>query len=104
VVADATTGSNKWAEQLYRQKTFYEKLFAAQSELGEGLLIVEGGCIVYANDAFVDVSGYTQEELVRLPTRLDLFVEGERSFFSDLLGLLRSRGRVASTPQPLLSL
>ncbi|MGH7749320.1 MAG: diguanylate cyclase domain-containing protein, partial [Candidatus Dormibacteria bacterium] len=36
----------------------------AVSDLGEGLLVTEYGRLVYANDAYIAMTGYTREELV----------------------------------------
>ncbi|MDQ3018741.1 MAG: EAL domain-containing protein [bacterium] len=44
----------------------------AISELGEGLFILEGKKIVYANDACTKISGYSQEELYGLRSLLDV--------------------------------
>lgn len=79
IVHDVT--ERKRVEKLYRQKDFYNTLLEAQSDLGEGLVIVEDERIVYANEAFLNVCGYTQEELAALPTCFDLLVEEEKVLF-----------------------
>jgi PAS domain S-box-containing protein len=62
----------KRAEEVRRQRDFYETLLQAQSDVGEGLLVIEGERIVYANDAFCLMSGYGVAELMALPTFLEL--------------------------------
>lgn len=55
-------------EELHRQRDLYEDVLTAQSELGEGLIVIEDGRIGYANEAFCEMSGYGQEELTALPS------------------------------------
>jgi PAS domain S-box-containing protein len=59
------------AEEIRQRKDFYETLLKAQSDVGEGLLVVEAGRIRYANEAFCLISGYSTEELTTLPSVLD---------------------------------
>jgi PAS domain S-box-containing protein len=47
-------------------------LLAALSDLGEGLVITENGRFVAANDAYVNLTGYSREELAALPTLIDI--------------------------------
>jgi diguanylate cyclase (GGDEF)-like protein/PAS domain S-box-containing protein len=51
-------------EALAQQTARTQMLLEAVSELGEGLLVTENGRLVYANDAYVAMTGYTREELV----------------------------------------
>jgi diguanylate cyclase (GGDEF)-like protein/PAS domain S-box-containing protein len=51
------------SEQLRDQTQRMESLLEAVSELGAGLLISEQGRLVYANDAYVAMTGYTSDEL-----------------------------------------
>jgi PAS domain S-box-containing protein len=67
----------EWSEEVRRQRDFYETLLRAQSDVGEGLLVVEGERIRYANEAFCLMSGYSPEELVALPTYLELATEDQ---------------------------
>lgn len=66
-------------EELRRQRDLYEGVLAAQSELGEGLVVVENERIRYANDAFCEISGYGMEELKALPSLTELVAQEERS-------------------------
>lgn len=67
--------------ELRRQRDLYETLLQAQSEVGEGLVIAEGARIVYVNGAFCGISGYTEHELVALPSFFELFAPEERAGF-----------------------
>ena len=60
--------------QLERQSS----LLATLSDLGEGLLITENGRFVAGNDAYVNLTGYTREELAALPSLISLAVPGEQ--------------------------
>ncbi|HEY0830748.1 MAG TPA: PAS domain S-box protein [Candidatus Dormibacteraeota bacterium] len=47
-------------------------LLATLSDLGEGLVITENGRFVAGNDAYVNLTGYTREQLAALPSLIDL--------------------------------
>src|SRR5215204_2442979 len=82
----------KWAEEVRRQRDFYETLLAAQSDVGEGLLVIEGERIRYANKAFCLTSGYSAEELTALPSYLDLAAEDQRPLLDDWMRRRRREG------------
>ncbi len=73
----------KWAEEAHRQRDFYKALLEAQSDVGEGLLVIEGERIRYANNAFCLMSGYSAEELISLPTFWGLAAPDQRSVLYD---------------------
>ena len=75
------------AEKLRRQNAFYETLLKIQSDIGEGLIIVDGRRIVYANQAFADMSGYALPDLYAMPSYLDLLVPEERERVGSRLSL-----------------
>jgi PAS domain S-box-containing protein len=54
------------------QRDLYEALLRAQSELGEAFVLVEGERIVYLNAATEALTGRTAEELLALPSLLEL--------------------------------
>lgn len=89
VVGIATIARNvdRWreAEELRRQKDFYETLLKIQSDIGEGLVIVGDGRIVYANQAFARTSGYSLSELYALTSYLDLLIPEEKDRVADRL-------------------
>lgn len=47
-----------------RQQELYEALLQAQSDLGEGVLILAGTEVLYANEALTQLFGYRPEELM----------------------------------------
>ena len=47
-------------------------LLATLSDLGEGLVITQNGRFVAGNDAYVNLTGYTRDELAALPSLIDL--------------------------------
>ena len=61
-----------------REKERYERLLQAVSDLGEGVLVTDGGRLVYANDAYVRMTGYSIEELRAFPSLLELAVAEDR--------------------------
>ncbi|HKW72695.1 MAG TPA: PAS domain S-box protein [Candidatus Dormibacteraeota bacterium] len=69
------------AAQIDRQSS----LLATLSDLGEGLLITENGRFVAGNDAYVNLTGYTREELAELPSLIDLAPPEDRQRITDQL-------------------
>jgi PAS domain S-box-containing protein len=61
-----------------RDKTLYETLLQAQSDLGEGVAIAQLSSrrITYANDAYCRIVGYEREELLQM-SYMDLLVPAE---------------------------
>jgi diguanylate cyclase (GGDEF)-like protein/PAS domain S-box-containing protein len=84
-IARDTTERKRVEENLRQQKDLYEALLHAQSEVGEGLLILEDERIVYTNEAFSQISGHGSSELMALPSVLDLVVPEERASFGERL-------------------
>lgn len=65
--------------EVRRQRDFYETILTAQSDAGEAFALVEeDGRIVYANEAWERISGYTREELYALPGWIELVPEYDR--------------------------
>ncbi len=60
--------------QIERQSS----LLATLSDLGEGLLITVNGRFAAGNDAYVNLTGYSREELVAIPSLIDLAPADER--------------------------
>jgi len=67
------------------RRNFYETLLKTQSDLREGLFVVEREHIIYANEAFCEISGYSMADLADLPSVLDLAASEERSVLEDRL-------------------
>ena len=66
------------AEQALRdQRDLYVQLMQALSDLGEGVTIAQDGRFAYANDAYCRLTGRTLDELLTLPTTLDLCPDDE---------------------------
>jgi len=55
-----------------------EALLQAQSDLGQGFFVAFGEKLVSANEAFCRITGYSLEELLRLPSLLELVPAEER--------------------------
>jgi PAS domain S-box-containing protein len=60
------------------QSDRYESLLLALSEIGEGMIVLEGERCVFANTAFERLSGYTFSELAALESVFDLLPPAER--------------------------
>ncbi|MEJ7822239.1 MAG: PAS domain-containing protein [Chitinophagaceae bacterium] len=50
----------------------YEGLLQAQNEMGEGIAIIEGERFIFLNDALCKIYGYSREELLALPSFLEI--------------------------------
>src|SRR5215217_7179070 len=75
------------AEAVSRQGHSCEALFEALSALGEGILIIEGERIRYANGAFSLLSGYGTEELKALRSYSELATEDQRTMLDHQMRL-----------------
>ncbi len=63
-------------DEVAGENSFYRTLLAAQSDAGEGVLVIEVGRVVYANQAMQAMSGYSEAELKALP-RWTVLVGGD---------------------------
>src|SRR5437899_1779138 len=57
-------------------------LLATLSDLGEGLLITENGRFVVGNDAYVNLTGYTRDQLAAMPSLIELAPPEDRERLS----------------------
>lgn len=70
---DSTPGSWLAAElKADNQAERYGALLDALSDLGEGLVVTEAGKLVYANQAYLDMTGYTEEDLAAKSSLIEL--------------------------------
>ncbi len=71
-IGEDITERKAMEDVLARQTSLYETIFQAQSDIGEGFLLVQGERVLYANEAFASTTGYTVGELLGLPSYLSL--------------------------------
>ena len=77
-----------------RRRERYQMLLQAISDLGEGLLITERGRMVYANAAYLQLSGYSDDELRALPSLIDLAPQEQQAALHESL-----RQRLGGVPR-----
>ena len=71
-------------EQLILQTQLYQNLLKAQSEIGEGVSITEGERFIYVNDALCKIYGYSEEELLLMPSFLNIIAPEEREAYTQI--------------------
>jgi PAS domain S-box-containing protein len=86
-------------EMLKVQTQLYQNLLKAQSEIGEGVSITEGERFVYVNDALCRIYGYSKEELLSMPSFLELVAPEEREAFTKIFKRRFSGSLVAENGQ-----
>lgn len=59
-------------DEVVGENDFHKALLAAQSDAGEGVLLIESGRVIYANRAMEILSGYSEDELKTLWVWMDL--------------------------------
>lgn len=69
--------------EIRRLTELTEALMRAQGEMGYGVVIVDGQQVLYANEAFLELSGYSLETLVALPSFFGLVPEEERKVLQE---------------------
>ncbi|MEW6468794.1 MAG: PAS domain S-box protein [Bacteroidota bacterium] len=85
IIAHDMTTRKKAEDSLREQTQLYESLLRAQSEMGEGVAITEGERFIYVNDALCHIYGYSKEELMALPSFLDLVIPEQREVLTQRL-------------------
>jgi len=104
-------------DEVLGENNFYKALLAAQSNAGEGVLLIESGRVIHANQAMESLSGYTAAELSALPSWTELLEDAGAALLpsgamSDLLPesgsgrqevVLRVRGGQRLTCEAVLS-
>ena len=63
----------------------YESLLHAISDMGEALIITEGGRLIACNEAYLQMTGYTLEELQALPSLIELSPAEDREQLAEQL-------------------
>lgn len=93
-VAGVALDRVRLVEALADETDRYQALLQAISDLGEGFLVAEGARLIYANDAYCAMTGYTIQELKAMPSLLDIALPAER-------GALRAKfqARMRGEPQ-----
>src|SRR5687767_8365985 len=66
--AGGITRRKQTEDALRKQKNLYEAIVQAQSDLGDGFLLVEEQRIIYTNEAYCRITGYKATELTALPS------------------------------------
>jgi two-component system cell cycle sensor histidine kinase/response regulator CckA len=66
------------------QTALYEALLRAQSEIGDGVAVIDGERFVYVNEALARMYGYTVEELLALPSFFAVVAPEQRTVLADL--------------------
>jgi PAS domain S-box-containing protein len=67
------------SQELSAEKARYESLLNTVSDVGEGVVVAEGTRLVYANEAYCQITGYSFEELAALDSLIELAPRDERS-------------------------
>lgn len=61
------------------QSGLYHALLKAQEDVGEGVVIIEEGRITFANEAACRMAGYTTDEMLALPSFIELVHHDDRA-------------------------
>ncbi len=96
----------------HRLKTFLDDvLLKAIGDIGEGILVVEGSQIVYANETFQRMTGYSEEQLLALSSFFNLLDDSHKekhqekiiAFRKNPQGLLRFQAALRADRNQVLS-
>jgi PAS domain S-box-containing protein len=68
-------------DELVGENSFFKALLSAQSDAGEGVLLVEGDRVIFANQVMESLCGYSETELKALPSWMDLVGGAGRELF-----------------------
>jgi len=72
-------------EEIHRQQQLYESLIKTQSEMGQGIAITENQKIIYANDALCRMYGYEMDEILTMPSFINIVVPEDRERLTERL-------------------
>jgi PAS domain S-box-containing protein len=91
---DAEGERTRALAQLHERNSMYETLLQTVSDLGEGFVVTDAGRLVFANAAYCEMTGYTYEELLELPSLVELTAPEEREEIANRLRERLAGGRV----------
>ena len=80
--------------QLHERNAMYETLLHAVSDLGEGFVVTDAGRLVFANAAYCEMTGYTYDELLELPSLVELTAPEHRDVIAARMRERLAGGRV----------
>ena len=89
-------------QSLRKQKDLYETLIETQGEMGQGIAITEGESILYANDALCSLYGYNKNEIMNLPSFMDIVVPEEKEKLSERLKQRISGDEIGDTGETIV--
>jgi len=70
---------------IQQQQQLYESLVKTQSEMGLGIAISENQKIIYANDALCTMYGYDMQEILMMPSFIDIVTPEDRQRVTERL-------------------
>lgn len=70
-------------DEVAGENSFLRAVLAAQSDAGEGVLVIENGRVVYANATMQELSGYSEAELKALPD-WSVLIDGDAPLVTDM--------------------
>ncbi len=84
-------------EALQKQTDLYQSMLQAQSDLGEGVMVIKGDKVAYMNDAFCELTGYTPEELPDVTSLMKIIPSDRTELTEDWLAK-RNSGQDVGEP------
>ncbi len=85
-----------------RAQDLYDTLLKAQSDLGDGVALTEGMRFIYANEALARIYGFSVDELMELPSMLDIIAPEERLRLMQRLRERQSGANVGASGETVL--
>jgi diguanylate cyclase (GGDEF)-like protein/PAS domain S-box-containing protein len=83
-------------DALRRRTDLFQALLEAQREVGEGLVIIDGERPLYVNGAFCQITGYSLDELLALPSLLEIVAPDERQRIVESIRAREAEGHAVS--------
>ncbi|HJR46413.1 MAG TPA: MASE1 domain-containing protein [Actinomycetota bacterium] len=80
--------------QLRDRNAMYETVLQTVSDLGEGFLVTDAGRLIFANPAYCEMTGYTFDELLALPSLVELTAPEHRDEIAERLRQRMAGGKV----------